>query len=838
MKKIIYYTNIRRETAVDLHLVSTRWQIGQLQQGERNREGIGIRKNIATLESYAAKWVSAQPVSRARLLHLIRTILASVDAGRYRRIAPMQGFVEALFLWLQTLIAERVPPGDLTPELSDLKNVYAQYLLQLEKKGWITREHVLIHAADNVGSVSGKNILISGFIDFRTIELDFLDALAKNNALTLLLSHYGETPFAADRESRLTERGWMVEKIQNPVEDTNLSTYTTAASDRLLSHSVWTMWAMDPHTDTDIVVSGDAVRKELIRQAKTSGIPLASGISDTVRSTRIGRDVLRLLQVLRSGDSGSYEAEVNELLATRYPTDELPEEADLVLPGFAQAKAQPLLFMRAFAAWYQAQAFSDPDADAEAAAAEYHAAQAVLSICEDWEELGTTDPDALYSFVRDALEEMVLPVRSAVQGVRVLTLQECAGISVKRRIFAGFPPDFPKTESANFLLRGPMAQKEAVLSPAVQFFKEMLRMDDACAHAEKVEFVLPYDGGTPSFSPLIAERLVSGRFHHRALRVPDAASLLSKRDAQMYRAYHGLPHEADALADAFHTYRGQTGAGELTAGERSYSSGSLDSYSQCPFRFWLDYILHVDTKDSGILLERGNVMHRVLGEYYTLKKDEINRSLDAGELPSMDEDTVRRLLASAIADAESAFARPLQKEMEQQLTDYIRMDLLRLFDTPGYRLGSVESPFHFSIGTGKQKIGITGRIDRSDHGPPGEPEWITDYKTGSIPSLAQIRRGEAYQLPLYSMSRLPLAHVYYGGLKETKLQAVYMPDAYPAGKSSVFNEAEWKSLLAQLEVRITEIDEMVRNGNFPVTPSEPACRHCSYASVCRREELE
>lgn len=830
--KRLYYTHAQPPViAFDLHLVSTRWQLKQLQKAGRNEQGIGVRKTIFSLESYAVGLVQGSIVSRAQALYLLRGLLANTPAGRFGTLKDMRGFTEALLGWIYTLLGENIRPQDLTGPQKDLQPVYAAFLETLAARGLDTRETLLGKAVSAAKKKGGLRVLVTGFIDFRALELDFLNALAENNDVTVCLSRYEETPFTQKREKRFREAGWLIDGDVRTQAVQKLP-YLTASNEKLLAQTVLQEAVQRMQNGTvDIIVSTQSLQKQLLTEAEEANIPLTQTPVLTAAQTGFGRDFLHRLTLLDRNDDLALQERAK---LHSFPMD--PEEDRQVWEAEqAAADANLPLFLDDLIAGYQQRlAYSFEDYPAPAMQ-EWHGAKAVSSALDEWKALQTESDAHLFEFLRDALEEAAVSEPAALQGIRLLSPAESANLPVAQRIFCGFDPDYPKTESDNFLLRGPFAAKGAVLSPVERYFKEKLRIDDAVEHADAVLFALLQTDGIRRASPLVESRLETAALQHRSLRVPHHTAILSHKDAALYKAANDPNAQEPQKHGAFRKNRAHPGAGKGTGGTGSYSPGALEAYVKCPFQYWVDYVLGVETDDTGVLLIRGTVIHAVLAAYFKEQKEAINQQLDAGNLPSVDENRVGVLLAEAAAA--STIPPLLLQEMRQQLLDYIELDLVRLHQTPNYRVGEVEIPFFLQIKSGSEKISIAGRIDRLDESTDGAPDWIADYKTGSLPAKTAMQRGESFQLPVYSLSRTPYAHVYYGSIQQTKVQSIQMPETYSLQGARPMKREAWEALLEETKARIVAIDDAIRAGNFRPTPSAQACRYCSYAPVCRKEEL-
>lgn len=834
MKQCVY-SSADPHILPDLHLVSTRWQIEALQTKERNSSGIGIRKNIATLEAYASSLVKVQPATRAQQLHILRQLLVKHSLGRYRSIAATEGFLSTLYAWIMTLLGEGIQPKELEGSQKELSGLFTDFLQTLTKHTLLPREMLLQKAGSPARFITGKRILITGFHDFRSIELDFLDALAENNYITLVLSKFEETPFTKNRTLRLLSRGWEIEDRQT-LPSYAPAPYITAPTPRLLAEAVWIHWLQNPERNTDVVTSDETLRRALVEAAEEMKIPLSRSLPVTAAQTAAGRDLLEWVHLLEKKNPALWLKERMSLHSFPLGGEEERLETpkmDLWVQEWTRAQANPIEWVTEKLEKYQETRIQAMEVE-EKNASLWQAADIAIDALKDWKKIQGIASGSLSVYLRDALQDSPLRQGNPMGGLRVLSLQEAANLPVEHRIFVGFGQNFPQTESPNFLVRE-LAHNRIILNPVEAYFKEKLRLDEAWKQADSVCFALQSEGTDCSVSPLVSRRLQKESIARRATRMPNPETVVTDQQEQMVQAAVGESGERVTAITSFHKNKNHPGALDSSP-LPGYTAGALETYVQCPFRYWLDYILKMEEETGAILPARGRIMHEVLRDYYTAEKTAINQALDAKKRPLVRSDLLDELLGKALENAELALAPPLIKDMKNRLYKYIQVDIDRLVHTGGYRVAELESSFQYHLECNGRKILLKGRIDRSDTDTEGKTHWIVDYKTGSIPGNTAIEKGEAFQLPLYSMSRSPVAYVYYGGIKEGVIRPVYMPPAYPKDRKQKFTEEKWIQILSQVKERIHRIDESVHRGCFPVTPSQEACKYCSYASICRKED--
>jgi len=139
------------------------------------------------------------------------------------------------------------------------------------------------------------------------------------------------------------------------------------------------------------------------------------------------------------------------------------------------------------------------------------------------------------------------------------------------------------------------------------------------------------------------------------------------------------------------------------------------------------------------------------------------------------------------------------------------------------------------IGNGERAVKLRGRIDRIDllESPSGRFFRVIDYKTGSVPAFAEVKRGEMLQLVLYAMAveRLMLgddparpAGVGYWGLRKEGYKDFTIPD--------------WQRLKNELESHVMGVVDRIREGRFPVDSLNAGCEsYCDFRSICRVRQV-
>ena len=326
--------------------------------------------------------------------------------------------------------------------------------------------------------------------------------------------------------------------------------------------------------------------------------------------------------------------------------------------------------------------------------------------------------------------------------------------------------------------------------------------------------------------------------------------------------------DAEPLLAALHT---RLGAGH------SFSATQLELYGRCPFRFFAQELLSLqplhDPEDDDSALKRGNLVHRILYRFYA----------DHGEAAEREEN-----LATNIADLRHR-GRQIAEEMgltsffwERELErllgsdDEEREGVLSRFLRLQAAAANPAMPTHFELSFGSYpgmgerdpqstttpyaigdpesgaEVRLSGKIDRIDRTADGR-FVIFDYKTGRMPSAADMDTGLNLQLPLYLLAAeslfediglregagaayLMLRDLEDCGRKGLFADATHRNAAYVAsGRYGMYDHEAYRQCLDAVRGFVLSYARSMRRGVFHVTPHDPAkiCPHCPYQQSCR-----
>lgn len=557
---------------------------------------------------------------------------------------------------------------------------------------------------------------------------------------------------------------------------------------------------------------------------------------------------------------------------------------------------------------------------------------------EEFRRMGNPDlpmGELSRALIEQSQTRSVRPPESGAARVRVLGLRELRGMPISQLIVLGLTDqDLPLNEEETLFLPG--SRQEAVGAVlGKRAARELCEPIDVAAQADylfahmlmaaegKLTLMLPGGQDDTPFVPATpfarllrcmgVEKLdaIPASLHGELPTSPGelagrAAGMLadSERDGDATPA--GLPL-SPALRTGLHgrcielartdmasppgEYEGVIGAQDelaqrFASGEDSYlfSPSQLDSYAECPMRFWGRYILRakapedptLDTKPSAV----GTLLHEVFERWVLLLRQE------AGQPDILDDATQRKpLKLSEIGGREvglslikQAFdyaceknpgdgpfwegvkklvASGLPGHADEGLGDGL---LVRFVDhelernEQGWGIRFVEFDFGkdngpapdrpdtvsgaIELATPAGRLRLMGSVDRVDEGPEGLE--IIDYKTGRTKTPGDVRDGKAFQLPTYlaAISQLvgtpPIGMKYFRVPAEGAIEEV---DVTVANRRPAYDVSEL--VTKNLPERLGRIVEALRHGVFMHTPFArlvDACKYCDYATGCAKRE--
>ncbi|MBS4539102.1 exodeoxyribonuclease V subunit gamma [Clostridium sp. D2Q-11] len=286
-----------------------------------------------------------------------------------------------------------------------------------------------------------------------------------------------------------------------------------------------------------------------------------------------------------------------------------------------------------------------------------------------------------------------------------------------------------------------------------------------------------------------------------------------------------------------------------TATDNIYSITQLETYGDCPMKYYFKYILKIDINEKDIedfnSMDKGNIYHKVLADYYSIYKEKIYRYIDgmSSDMSNLDKDIHKifiRVVQNEIGVKDIQGIWKLRIEfMQKIIIDLIKKDINRLKEK-GLYPHSFESKFgydgDFQIQTEDNVVKLLGKIDRID--VRGNEAIVYDYKTSYGKSIKDILDGTSLQIPVYLMALKakgynPIAGGYItikdGGYSHpmVKRESINLVD-----EKKSLNDEEWQQVIETTKAKINKYINGIKSGDFKVKPTN-CSPYCPFKNICR-----
>ena len=339
--------------------------------------------------------------------------------------------------------------------------------------------------------------------------------------------------------------------------------------------------------------------------------------------------------------------------------------------------------------------------------------------------------------------------------------------------------------------------------------------------------------------------------------------------------------------EAYGTYEGliagDTAKGSLARrfnGEHLWSPSQLESYAACPFRFFSEQILKLESLNELTLQNdprrRGSLLHHVLAT--------VHEQLTATDVEFEARDLVQRFLdtlestvtASPLRGIEQSLREIERREIEAWAPNYAEQETsyrnqwkhldepprpahfeVRFGPETKSRAGDGADPastaIPFELDLGDERICLTGQIDRVDIGRVGGVTVfnIIDYKSGREVKLRaeKVQTGHQLQLPLYALAAeqllladqraVALATGYWNiqgkGFDSKRGGSLQLREL---ADQTIRTSEDWKELQPAIIDRVQQLIRGIRSGDFPVYNEDEHCtRSCSLSTICRVAQI-
>ena len=285
------------------------------------------------------------------------------------------------------------------------------------------------------------------------------------------------------------------------------------------------------------------------------------------------------------------------------------------------------------------------------------------------------------------------------------------------------------------------------------------------------------------------------------------------------------------------------------------SSTRLETWANCPFRYFLTYEIGVEPTEAPeaaetlSALDRGIIIHDILDRFVkdTLSQPTANAATDAERLQQI----ANRQLDEF--ERNGLIGRPVLWRLERER---IRRGLLDFLDVHQSRIDErgqrpVATELAFGDGTnipavvlelpGGRVVRFRGWIDRVDVSDDGSAATVIDYKSGRASRFSRIANdpvdgGKHLQLPIYAMA----VKEWRPEIKSIAAEFWFVMDS--AGSKTVGTSLEIAA--PRFEEVVDQIVAGIEEGIFPAYPGERSvpsrsgalaqqnCAYCPYDRIC------
>ncbi|HOE66117.1 MAG TPA: PD-(D/E)XK nuclease family protein [Candidatus Hydrogenedentes bacterium] len=288
--------------------------------------------------------------------------------------------------------------------------------------------------------------------------------------------------------------------------------------------------------------------------------------------------------------------------------------------------------------------------------------------------------------------------------------------------------------------------------------------------------------------------------------------------------------------------------------DRLFSVGQLETYAACPFCYFVERVLGIsDIATPAAEFDprvRGRILHVALQRFHEHYRGKAILEIDPGEAHAVMCDILEACFhehAWRSANAPRGVAGVEQAQLRARLLRYLRREA-------GNSQEACWKPMHFEISFGRapresdsewntaeafalQRDGkilrLSGRMDRIDIHDQQSLARIIDYKTVLRVSSAAIDAGRSLQLSLYALA---LEALLLKGFVCAEGRFVVPGDDSLEALGRSEKNPKWETRRQVAIDAAFHGAEGIRDGKFPPSPSETACRYCPFRRACRYEE--
>lgn len=260
--------------------------------------------------------------------------------------------------------------------------------------------------------------------------------------------------------------------------------------------------------------------------------------------------------------------------------------------------------------------------------------------------------------------------------------------------------------------------------------------------------------------------------------------------------------------------------------KKELSSTKLETYFECPMKFYFRYYLKLRPQIKSRLLDIGTILHNALEEFYGVNISQIKDAIDGKcelDISSLDgllKNSFEKFgLNTDIKENEFDYEKYLNK-----LKDFVRTDIYNMKnEREKFYPFKLEEDFIISL---DESTKFTGRIDRVDKTDSGKIRLI-DYKLSknSFRKAKDLDKNKGFQFAIYSS---------YGDVVSCKYKSIKDNDEYEFLQN--ISKAQLDEIMIQ---KVNEFRENIRNKRLFIKASDDnSCKYCDYNKICKLKNTE
>ena len=417
------------------------------------------------------------------------------------------------------------------------------------------------------------------------------------------------------------------------------------------------------------------------------------------------------------------------------------------------------------------------------------------------------------------VEDTPRPSQPTPGGVTIVDMTETLGIHPRRLYFCGLTEtSLPSAYSADPIL--PDRVRKALGMPDVDWHQEHERFHfRRTLESPLTAPILSYHAGSDG-QPVLPTPFLT----LKPTKAPSPDALYSEAEVQVAKGKTSGTSFADSRLEVDFSKDKEMLAVLAAdyAPARPVSITQLERYKRCPYEFYIDYILGIETPEEPrydiAARQWGLVIHLVMEKLYRDGPVEVER-LEATALKALDA-TLKEVELPVF------WTEVTRRVFSGLLPEIIRCETeLR---EGGFLPGRAELRLRGKL---TKDVALRGRADRVD--TSGKLFRILDYKTGSPRNIGgkSVLDGTHLQLPLYAWL---YAEEHAGALPDNfGIYALREPGVrWFAGK-----KYDVKELIRTAAENAAAVVRQIRTGRFPAEPGDDrACDYCNLSHTCGRRE--